>query len=207
MTSWTSPRRATSLRYDGSESMSSRMVSAALSSSVVSRSGTMPIFAQPACRSSRPASRARTAAAKTSSAPWHIEMMYDSMTSGPKTARARFTVWKTPRVFSPAASTGAGVGARGLRERSSFASSLARYSRGMSTYRQDSSPSRSKSWPRAWWWASACSRTSIVASWRPKADRVRMVRSIRPSANRPPRCSLSEVWIRVRSLRSSLVPR
>ena len=55
--------------------MSSRMTSAARSSSVVSRSGTMPILAQPPCRSIRPASRARTAAAKTSSAPWHIEMM------------------------------------------------------------------------------------------------------------------------------------
>ncbi len=51
------------------------MVSAALSSSVVSSSGTMPILAQPACRSISPASRASTAAAKTSSAPWHMEMM------------------------------------------------------------------------------------------------------------------------------------
>ena len=58
------------------------------SSSVVSSSGTMPILAQPACRSISPASRARTAAAKTSSAPWHIEMMYDSMTSGPKRSKA-----------------------------------------------------------------------------------------------------------------------
>ncbi len=54
------------------------------------------------------------------------------MTSGPKTSSARRTVWKTPRVFSPGASTGAGVGASGLRERSSLARSLVRYSRGMS---------------------------------------------------------------------------
>ncbi len=74
----------------------------------------MPILAQPACRSIRPASRARTAAAKTSSAPRHMEMMYDSTTSGPKTSRARLTVRNTPRVFSPASSTGAGVGASGL---------------------------------------------------------------------------------------------
>ncbi len=54
------------------------------------------------------------------------------MTSGPNTSRARLTVWKTPRVFSPAASTGAGLGASGRRDRSSLARSLARYSRGMS---------------------------------------------------------------------------
>ena len=66
------------------------------------------MFAQPACRSISPASRASTAAAKTSSAPWHMEMMYDSMTSGPKVSSALRTVLKTPSVLAPAASRGAG---------------------------------------------------------------------------------------------------
>ena len=45
---------------------------------------------------------------------------------------------------------------------------------------------------RAWWWASACSRTSSVASWRPNAAIVRVARSTRPRAISSPRCSSSD---------------
>src|ERR1044072_27978 len=55
-----------------------------------------------------------------------MKMRKDSTISGPNGSKDSRMVWKTPRVLAPAASSGAGEGARGGRGRSYLAGRLAR---------------------------------------------------------------------------------
>ena len=114
MTSWTSPRRATIRRYDGSASSASRTSSACRSSSTVSSSGTNPTRATSADRSTSPASRARTTAASTSSAPMrHRDDRGLARRPGRSGRGPRRTATNVDHVRIPASSSGGGVGASG----------------------------------------------------------------------------------------------
>ncbi len=85
----------------GSERSSSSTRSAWRSSSIVSSSGTKPTFVTPA-------SRASTAAANTSSAPRHMETMYDSIDALPYRSCASRIASKVEKVRRPASSSGGG---------------------------------------------------------------------------------------------------
>ena len=80
----------------------------------------------------------------------------------------------TANVLAPASSSGGGVGASGRREASSLRQQpqpvVARAGRRRA---RSPRPSRSISWPTAWWCASACSRMSIVARCSPNTATVR----------------------------------
>ena len=77
----------------------------------------------------RPASRASTAAARTSSTPSVIEMMYDSMTSWPNRSCASRIVLKTSNVLRAESVSGVSGADSGRRPVSSSASSLVRSAR------------------------------------------------------------------------------
>ena len=77
MTSWLSPRAATSARYSGRSSAASSIDEPRCRSSIVSNSGTMPtgLYGSAPDASSRPASFSSIAASSMSDTDWHIEMM------------------------------------------------------------------------------------------------------------------------------------
>ena len=77
MTSWLSPRDATSDRYSGRSSAASRIDEPRCRSSIVSNSGTMltGLYGSGPDASSRPASFSNNAASSMSDTDWHIEMM------------------------------------------------------------------------------------------------------------------------------------
>ncbi len=126
MTSCTSPRARTIARYAGSDSSSSSSSPPASSSADFSSSGTKPIRARPLWTSTRPASRASTTAASTSSTPSVIEMMYDSMTSGPNRSCTSRIVANTSNVLRALSVSGVSRVDSGRRPVSSSASSCVR---------------------------------------------------------------------------------
>ena len=173
MTSCTSPRSADDppVRRVGEQVVEQVGGRAQLVDGLQQRDEADPARRRPA-RSTSPASRASTTAASTSSAPRVIETMYGLARLSGRSGRAASRIAANIRVRACAGvvDSGGGVGASGRRDGQLRGEQPGPVRRGAGP--RSASPARRagrRAAPSAAWWASACSRTSRVASGSPSA--------------------------------------
>ena len=174
MTSCTSPRSATSRRYAGSpSSVVEQRRRPSRSSSTVSSSGTKPIRATPPAQVDQPGLAGQHHRGEhVVGAPGHRDDVALARPPGrSRSSASRIVVEHRERAWRRPRRAAAGCGRSGRRDRRApRAAAAVRCSRGQvgvapATARR----AGRRAAPSAWWWASACSRTSSVARCSPNA--------------------------------------